>query len=421
MNSPPLLGYTKSPTRSPPQSQSAPVNSFAGSNINPDLKGPIFVSLLITLEPCFQHDYFTTKHLECTEADQLKITVGRWMYDFHLEFPWRSMDPYVTLLNGKRAFIMNIMGAINTPFADTEVKEKHEGLVRRYVSLIPTLQTTDPSVQRCGVWLLNDQIFNTLRCSQKDLAVLLVNFYLELGLDAWLMIGESQLRKNSCFVLLKESPTEYSIVDPVTGRKYQSTDIYCPLNSIHFLVNDRNLWGNIQMERKVFMTRFDANNTSDWRSLFKRSQDFLRSGFLQEQNYSYKTAYDIRNIHAVIEAKLTKKIGQWRGHRKTVWNRIVRDNLRRILVELEKDATTEYAENGNHLEKLNFLTNNFKVSGCPLNMSYLNLSHVVERVKATGIHLTTDPRVEFGLSVYVHPYPNFVISVWVFLIALLPK
>lgn len=418
MSSPPLIGYTKASIRTP-QSQSAPTSTFTTNNIIPDLKGPIYVSLLVNLEPYFEHDYFTTKHLECTETDQLKTTVGMWMYDYQLEFPHRQMDPYVTLLNGKRTFIMNLLGPINLPFSDTTEKDKLEAQLRRYVALIPTLSSIDPCVQRSGVWLLNHQVFNTLRCSQKDLAVILTNFYLEMGLEAWLMIGESQLRKNSGFVLLKESQTEYFIVDPVTGRKYQSTDTYCPLTSIHFLVNDQNIFGNIQVETKVFMTRFDVKDGSDWRPMFKKSQEFTR-GFLQEQNYPFKTSYDIRNIHSIIEAKLTKKISQWRGHRKTVWNRIVRDNLRRILIELEKD-TTEYSDNGDHLEKLNFLNNNFRVSGCPLNMSYINLSHVVERVKSIGIHLSTDPRVEFGLSVYVHPYPNYIISVWVFLIALLPK
>lgn len=418
MNSPPLLGYTKSQLKTP-QSQTGISTAFVNNSFIPDLKGPVYLSFLINLEPFFEHEFFTTKHLECKESDQMKTTIGMWMYDYVNEFPHRRMDPFVTLLNGKRVCIMNLLGSINLPFPLSEDKEKMESLLRRYVSLIPTLQTIDPCVEVTGVWLRNE-VFNTLRCSPKDLAVLLTNFYLSLGLDAWLMIGESQLRVNSCFVLLKESDTDYFIIDPVTGSKYQHTDTYCPLTSIHFLINDKNLWGNIQVEKKVFMTNFDVKDTSEWRAVFKKTHEISR-GSLQDANYTFPASYDIRNIHAIIESKLTKKISQWRGHRKTIWNRIVKDNLRRILIELEKDAADSAQENGDHLEKLNFLHNNYKISGCPLNMSYINLSHIVERVKSTGIHLNTDPRAEFGLSVYVHAYPNFVISVWVFLIALLPK
>lgn len=421
MSSPPLLGYTKSSIKTP-QSQPGTSFSFASSNFIPDLKGPVYISLLINLEPFFDHDFFTTKHLECTEPDQLKTTVGLWMYDFLNEFPHRKVDPFVTLLNGKRVCIVNLLGAINLPFPrpTADDKEKMESLVRRYVSLIPTLQTTDPCVELSGVWLVLSEIFNTVRCSSKDLAVLLTNFYLSLELNAWLMIGESQLRINSCFVLLKESDNDYFIIDPVSGRKYQHTDTYCPLTSIHCLVNDKNIWGNIQIERKVFMSRFDVRDSSEWRPMFKKTQEAISGRVLQDTNYTFQSSYDIRNIHSIIESKLTKKISQWRGHRKTIWNRIVKDNLRRILIELEKDAA-ESVDNGDHLDKLNFLHNNFKISGCPLHMSYINLSHIVERVKSLGIHLNTDPRVEFGLSIYVHPYPNFIISVWVFLIALVPK
>lgn len=412
MNSPPLLGYTKSMNK--PQTQSGTTIS---NHLIPDLKGPVYISLLINLEPFFEHDFFTTRHLECTESDQIKTTVGVWMYDYLNEFPCRKMDPFVTLLNGKRVLLCNLLGPMNLPFPPSDDKEKLESLLRRYVSLIPIHHTIDPCVELNGVWLLSE-VFNTLRCSAKDLAVLLTNFYLSLELDAWLIVGNSQLRINSCFVLLKESDTEYSIIDPVTGRKYQHTDTYCPLSTVHFIINSQNIWGNVQVESKAFLTRFDVKDTSDWRSIFKKHHTISRS--LQDTNISYQSSYDIRNIHAIIESKLTKKLSQWRGHRKTIWNRLVKDNLRRILIELEKDAA-ESADNGDHLEKLNFLHNNFKVSGCPQHMSYINLSHIVERVKAIGIHLNTDPRVEFGLAVYVHPYPNFVISVWVFLIALLPK
>lgn len=416
MDSPPLLGYTKILLKTP----NSQTGTSTSTGFSPDLKGPVCISLMVNLEPFFDIDYFTTRHLECMESEEMRNTVGAWMYDLQSEFPHRRMDPFVTLLSGKRSCIINLIGPINQPFAQLEDQQKMESVLRRYVSLIPILHTIDPCVELSGVWLLTGDIFNSLRCSSKDLAILLLNFYLSVKLDAYLMIGESQLRINSCFVLLKESETEYFIIDPVDGTKYQHTDTFCPLSTIGFLVNDKNIWGNIQVERKVFMTNYNVKDSSDWRPMFKKTQT-ISKGFLQETNFNYQTSYDIRNIHSIIESKLMKKISQWRGHRKTIWNRIVKDNLRRILTELEKDAAESEDENVEHLEKLNFLHANFRISGCPLNMPYINLAHVVDRIKSLGIHLNTDPKVEFGLGVYVHPYPQYVISVWVFLIALVPK
>lgn len=418
LNSPALLvGYSKALLRSP-QGQSAA--AYTNTNITTDfLRGAIYLTLLITLEPTTDSPTLSTKYLECTESDDVKSTMGMWMQDYLAEFPSRLIDPFVTLLNGKRVNIMNLVGPINLPFDASQSPEQSESMLRRYVSLIPVLNTIDPCGQLSGIWLLNDQVFSLLKCSTKDLAILLVNFYLKVNLEAWLMIGASHLATASCFVLLKEGDSEFAIIDPASGIKFQYTDTYCPLIKVHFLVNDKNIWGNIQVENKVFMSRYNVNDSSDWRPMFKKGQE-LPVGFLHERNFPFKPNYDFRNVQFMIELKLTKKFSQWRGHRKTTWNRYVRENLRKILIELEKDAV-ELKEPADHWEKLGFLHNNFRMSGAPLHMPYVNISHIVDHVKSVGIHLNTDPKVEFALSVYVHAYPQYVLSVWVFVMALLPK
>lgn len=76
--------------------------------------------------------------------------------------------------------------------------------------------------------------------SPKDLGVLLTCFYLGLEYNAWLMLGNSLTHGDSCFVLVKEG-TEYFIVDPTNGKKYNSKNIYCPLSKVYCLVNESNV------------------------------------------------------------------------------------------------------------------------------------------------------------------------------------
>ena len=64
--------------------------------------------------------------------------------------------------------------------------------------------------------------------SHKDLGVLLTCYYLELGIAAWLVLGTSILSVETCFVLIKEG-NEFFLVDPASGKRYSSKDIYCPL------------------------------------------------------------------------------------------------------------------------------------------------------------------------------------------------
>ena len=62
-----------------------------------------------------------------------------------------------------------------------------------------------------------------------------------------------------------------------------------------------------------------------------------------------------------------------------------------------------------------------QLSGYPLHFPYANILHIVTSIERTGLHLTEDRRVEFGLAVFVYPYPNDVVSVWVFLVTMIPK
>ena len=58
------------------------------------------------------------------------------------------------------------------------------------------------------------------------------------------------------------------------------------------------------------------------------------------------------------------------------------------------------------------------MAGFPLHMPFTEVDAVVEAVYNTHIHDVADRRVEFALAVYVHPYPNDIYSLWVYVVAL---
>lgn len=65
------------------------------------------------------------------------------------------------------------------------------------------------------------------------------------------------------------------------------------------------------------------------------------------------------------------------------------------------------------------LINFFQVSGFPLNMPFTDITAVTEEVFSTGVHAHESSDVEFALAVYMHPYPNNVLSVWVYVASLI--
>jgi coiled-coil and C2 domain-containing protein 2A len=57
----------------------------------------------------------------------------------------------------------------------------------------------------------------------------------------------------------------------------------------------------------------------------------------------------------------------------------------------------------------------------PLNMCFTEIGDVIQRVKATGIHETQNPDAQFALAVSIFPYPNHVLSVWVYFAMFIPR
>lgn len=51
-------------------------------------------------------------------------------------------------------------------------------------------------------------------------------------------------------------------------------------------------------------------------------------------------------------------------------------------------------------------------------MPYTDVQSIIDAVYQTGIHSSEFPQTEFALAVYIHPYPNNVLSVWVYLVSL---
>uniref|UniRef100_A0A4X1UF39 Coiled-coil and C2 domain containing 2B n=2 Tax=Sus scrofa TaxID=9823 RepID=A0A4X1UF39_PIG len=59
-----------------------------------------------------------------------------------------------------------------------------------------------------------------------------------------------------------------------------------------------------------------------------------------------------------------------------------------------------------------------QVTGFPIQMPYTDVQSVIDTVYQTGIHSSEFPQTEFALAVYIHPYPNNILSVWVYLASL---
>jgi len=57
------------------------------------------------------------------------------------------------------------------------------------------------------------------------------------------------------------------------------------------------------------------------------------------------------------------------------------------------------------------------VWGFPLNATFTSLENLWKLVQTTKLHAVNRQDVEFGMAVYIEPYPANILSVWIYLAA----
>lgn len=108
---------------------------------------------------------------------------------------------------------------------------------------------------------------------------------------------------------------------------------------------------------------------------------------------------------------------EWRPRHPTRWNRYCTTTLKQFLPKLELSGGQDVAEG--HRHELQSLLGDNRISGFPLHLPFSEIRPIIEAVYSTGVHNVQASNVEFALAVYVHPYPNNVLSVWVYLASLI--
>ena len=62
---------------------------------------------------------------------------------------------------------------------------------------------------------------------------------------------------------------------------------------------------------------------------------------------------------------------------------------------------------------------NKRVWGFPLNTTFTSLENLWKMIQTTKMHAVPRQDVEFGLAVYIEAYPANIMSVWVYLAAII--
>ncbi|ESO88285.1 hypothetical protein LOTGIDRAFT_219375 [Lottia gigantea] len=378
-----------------------------------------YISMFLTIEPQLITPEPVRERFSTNEDEKLLLHAEKWQQELTNKHPKRLYKPSVIDVNGKSVFVTRYFKPLNIPDDIKDLNLTTEGTAERvahYVSMIPFVSDTVVFPGLCDIWSTCDQFLRMLAGDEEEHAVLLMNYFLHLGKRAYLLIGSAIPEGPTAYVLTEEG-SDFWFWNASTGEHFSYHDSNCPVQVVGCIMNQDNVWGNIQSYEKPVQMDFNIANTSAWRPIFSRSYPSPMLGSIQPEMLQYvatdkKHAEDLQER---IEQHLKNKIMDWRSRTLTRWNRHCTKIMRKLLPILEESRGQEISQH--HLEELEKQFSAYKVSGFPMNMPFVDLEKLVEAVFSTGVH-TQESAEEFALAVYIHAYNNSVLSVWIYVASL---
>lgn len=246
---------------------------------------------------------------------------------------------------------------------------------------------------------------------------MMVNLFLGLGIKAWLLVGSSITDGLSSFPLTFDG--EYKIW--YHGQPYRINEPHNPIKVVSAIVSSEEMWFNVQKFDEPYRIVFDLSNGRLWKPFFGKTKQGSQFESVQPErlNYVETNKRSVTELETRITNRLTEKLQEWRKHKRTRFYRYSVSVLRDILAEMEKNK--EMRDDQTIIDaRLADLLKSYRVSGFPLNMPYTSMDAILEAVHATQVHAIPSNDIEYIIAVNIIPYPNTVLSVWIY-IAVLSK
>ncbi|XP_042214850.1 coiled-coil and C2 domain-containing protein 2A-like [Homarus americanus] len=409
-----LLGYSRDTTSA--------VNMGAHRPQGEPSRSTTHLSIYITLEPTLPPPEPIKAQFESSEPEEVLAASRDWVASLSSRYSRRKFRTHVLDLSGKLLCLNRFIRPLKPPnelIGENPVENAHR--LAWYISLIPSLADMTLFPGACDIWANSEQFLTMLTGDEEEHAVLLTNFFLHIGKTAFLLLGSGIPEGETCYVLTLEDNGSWLVWNPSTAQCFGATDAFSPLSAVYMLVDQDNIWANVQKYDDPPRVNFDVHG-SGWRSLFSRSQPDPGLPSVQPQRLTFHPVdtSQMDQLKERLEILLRDAIMKWRSSQRTPWNRHAIMVLRKLVHGLEEPRASG-KDTSPDLTQLATIMTSHKVCGVCVHQGYSTMASVVEAVHSTGIHLTQSNDAEFALALHLKPYPASIISVWVYVASLVKR
>jgi hypothetical protein len=348
----------------------------------------------------------------------------------------RTVFPFVTTSNGEPMLITRYIlpQGIRCPKNITTMPQ-----AIRFVSLFPFVVDLAAGDEK-DVWSTMSEFLEAGGGDYEELALLLLHLLRQLTKDpTYLIVGHGDIYAEATYVLTIIN-ANWMIIDPRTGDVFPTDDPRCGLTEVAMVVSDDQVWGNVQLSGTPYRMVWNLDDERAWMPLFKKEHEQKLRNIPTIQRSHLNLGDEcpeelVVQVELDVRRKMQNLLREWRKDRGLRFDKGVAGHLKSVLEQLEAERSEFASFHQTRVDEeqnaaLNHIIGvDFQPIGYPIHHPYVamslesadrSLNELFQAVKETAVHEVGAPNVRYSVAVHVRGYTKQILSVWVYVVALVP-